>query len=131
MKLFCDMDMVLVRQTGREGFDTMPWMPDGKALWTFIAPLRPTLLSMLSPDRLERCGAQKRAWAARELGTDVPVIVASDKTGKGPYATQGAVLIDDDMHRHGPAWVKNGGIYLHHVSAADTIKRLRVMLALA
>lgn len=127
VKLFCDMDMVLVRQTGRDRFDTMPWMPDGKMLWAFIAPLKPTLLTMLSPDRIERCGAQKRVWAARELGTDVPVVIASDKTGKGIYATPGAVLIDDDLHRHCQAWVAAGGIYIHHRSAARSIERLKTL----
>lgn len=130
MNIFCDMDGVLVHQTGRDGFDTMPWMPGGRVLWAFIAPLKPTILSMLRDDNYERCAPQKRAWCARELGADVPVIITPDSTGKGPHAIPGAVLIDDGVMRHAPGWVKNGGIFLHHVSAAETIKRLRVMMAM-
>jgi hypothetical protein len=124
------MDGVLVRQTGRERFDLMPWMPDGKALWAFIAPLKPTLLSMRPNAVLEIGTLEKKEWARRELGPDVPVIVVPDRTGKSPHATPGAILIDDDVHRHAPAWIAKGGVYVHHVSAAETIKRLTVMLAM-
>ena len=98
MKLFCDMDGVLVKQTGRDGFDLMPWMPDGKDLWAFIAPLKPTILSMLPNANIARCEPQKRAWCARELGAEVAVVITPDSIGKGPHATPGAVLIDDDFH---------------------------------
>ena len=128
MRLFCDLDGVLVLQTGRDNFDKMPWMPDGNVLWQFLAPRKPTILSMLRPDIYERCAPQKRAWCARELGAEVAVVITPDSIGKGPHATPGAVLIDDDYHRHGPAWVKHGGVYVHHTSAANSIKQLRALL---
>lgn len=128
MKLFCDMDGVLVHQTGRDGFDKMPWMPDGRALWEFIAPLRPTILSMLPTANYERCAPQKRVWCARELGADVEVIITPDNIGKGPHATPGAVLIDDGQIRHQPDWLKHGGIFVHHTSAAKSIEQLRKLL---
>ncbi len=130
LKLFCDMDGVLVKQTGRDGFDAMPWMPDGKDLWTFIAPLKPTILSMLPDANMARCEPQKRSWCARELGADVPVIITPDSAGKGPHASRGALLIDDGLMRHAPAWIAAGGVFLHHRSAPETIKSLKVMLAL-
>lgn len=129
MKLFCDMDQVLVRQTGSDGFEKMPWMPDWKALWAFIAPLNPTILSMLRNDNYARCAPQKKTWCARELGADVPVIITPDKIGKGPHATPGAILIDDGLMRHSPDWLKHGGVFVHHVSAAESIKRLQVLMA--
>lgn len=128
MRIFCDMDGVLVRQTGRADFHKMPWMPDGKELWAFIAPLRPTILSMLRPDIYEQCAPQKKEWVRRELGPDIEVVVTPDRIGKGPYAMPGAVLIDDDKFRHRPGWEKNGGIYVHHTSAAESIRRLKVLL---
>jgi len=102
-------------------------MPDGKDLWAFIAPLKPTILSMLPNANIARCEPQKRAWCARELGAEVAVVITPDSIGKGPHATPGAVLIDDDYHRHGPAWVKHGGVYVHHTSAANSIKQLRAL----
>lgn len=122
------MDGVLVRQTGRDGFDAMPWMADGRVLWEFIAPLKPTILSMLRPDIYERCAPQKRAWCSRELGPDVPVIVTPSGIGKGPHARPGAILIDDDPRTHEAGWVKAGGVFIHHVSAAASIAKLRAMM---
>ena len=127
MRLFCDLDGVLVLQTGRDNFDKMPWMPDGNVLWQFLAPRKPTILSMLRPDIYERCAPQKRAWCARELGPTVPVIIARQQYGKDALAAAhpGAILIDDDptTHRHG--WQKAGGTFIHHLGAEYTIAQLR------
>lgn len=114
IEIYCDMDMVLVQQTGRDHFDTMPWLRGGKDLWAFIKPHRPKILSMLRPDIYEKCAPQKRVWCARELGPDVEVIVTPFAIGKAPYSKPGAVLIDDAEHTHGEGWRKGGGIFVHH-----------------
>jgi len=119
------MDGVLVKQTASDGFDSMPWTPDGKELWAFISGFHPVILSMLPDQNVERCGAQKREWVRRELGESVEVVIALRSAGKGPHATTGAVLIDDDVRRHAPAWIENGGVFVHHVSADESIRRLR------
>jgi hypothetical protein len=128
VKILCDMDGVVVKQTGRDGFDRMPWMPDGRALWEFIAPLKPTMLSMLPDDSMKRCEPQKREWCARELGPDVAVIITPDSRGKSEYATRGAVLIDDSV-MHADGWARRGGIFVRHTSARDTIARLQALMA--
>lgn len=127
MQIFCDMDRVLVRQTGSDGFEAMPWMNDGRLLWDFIAPLGPTILSMLRDDNYERCAPQKRTWCARELGAHVPVIIAQRHLGKGTHASPGAVLIDDDERRHQASWIQHGGVFLHHLCAEESIRRLKAM----
>lgn len=130
MKLFVDLDGVLVLQTGRDHFDTMPWMPDGKVLWDAIERRKPTVLSMLRPDIFERCAPQKRAWCARELGEEVAVIVTTIKAGKAAHASPGAILIDDDPATHRHPWQQAGGLFVHHLSAATTIAMLRTLKAL-
>lgn len=122
------MDGVLVQQTGRDGFDRMPWTHDGKELWAFIAPLKPTILSMLPKANYERCAPQKQAWCERELGVDVPVIITPDDVGKGPHASPGAILIDDGYARHAPGWIEAGGVFVHHVSAVRSIMQLKALL---
>jgi len=124
MRIFCDMDGVLVRQTGREDFDKMPWMPDGRELWKFLAPYKPTLLSQLPDENWARCLPQKVEWAARELGHDVQVIVVMRSHGKDQYAAEDAILIDDAAHTHGSAWQKAGGIFVHHINARRTISEV-------
>ena len=61
MKIYCDMDMVLVHQTGREGFDKFPWMPDGRELWDAIKVHAPILLTQVRESRFGATVAEKRA----------------------------------------------------------------------
>ena len=128
MKFYCDMDGVLVNQTSRDNFDKMGWMIDGRELWEFIKPLKPTLLSQLPDENYARCEPQKRAWAARELGSDVQVIVVRKSIGKAGYAESDAVLIDDGVYTHGKAWAAAGGIFIHHVDTRRTIIQLKLLL---
>lgn len=128
MKVYCDMDGVLVRQTGSDGFDRMPWMPDGRELWDFIAPMNPTILSQRPDDNWARTAPQKVAWVARELGPNVPVIIARRSVGKSPHAQPGAILIDDGLKKHGTPWIERGGIFIHHRSAKASIKELQRLI---
>ena len=128
MKLFVDLDGVLVRQTGRDGFDLMLWMPDGKELWEYVKQFRPTILSQLSPDIYERGSAQKRVWVDRELGKDVPLIVVQEDTlhtAKWRHSGHGYILIDDHKEQHWPAWELWGGVFIHHQDAKTTILKLK------
>lgn len=122
------MDGVLVHQTGRDGFDRMPWMPDGRDLWEAIKGFSPTILSQLPDEIWARCAPQKLAWCARELGADVPVLVVKRSVGKSGYAAPGSILIDDGAHTHGTAWIGKGGIFIHHRSASWSITELRQVL---
>lgn len=128
VKVFCDMDGVLVNQTGRVRFDLMGWMPGGRELWAFLAPLKPTILSQLMADIYEVSCLEKLTWCARELGADVPVIVVRAENGKFPHCKPGDVLVDDSPHHHDRAWTAAGGIFIHHVSAAKSIEQLKALL---
>lgn len=128
MKIFCDLDGVLVHQTGRDGFDQMPWMPDGKELWEYVKQFNPTILSQLSPDIYTRGSAQKRVWVDRELGKGVPLIVVMADTlhtAKWKHSGQRHVLIDDHKEQHRPAWVLWGGVFIHHIDTRTTILKLK------
>ena len=131
MKIYCDLDGVLVQQTGRDGFDQMPWMTDGKELWEYVKQFHPTILSQLSPDIYDRGRVQKRIWCDRELGCDVPLIVARAwyyETAKYVYAQSNAVLIDDHEEQHAAPWRKRGGVFIHHEDARMTILKLKAVI---
>jgi hypothetical protein len=117
--IYCDMDGVLVRQLARTGFDTFPWMPDGKKLWDGIKRFNPKLLSMLPDANYDRGTAEKLAWVRRELG-DVDLITVRDSEGKGRYSTKGAILIDDG-EKHRRPWEAGGGLFILHVNADRTL----------
>lgn len=127
MKLYCDMDGVLVHQIARDGFDTFPWMHDGRELWAFIKGFNPTILSMLPDAKYDRCSVQKRIWCNRELG-GVRVIVTKNSEGKAQYSEPGAILIDDGVMRHGVPWAQKGGTFIRHVSAKQSIEQLANIL---
>ena len=129
MRLFCDMDGVLVNQTSRKRFDLMSWMPGGRELWAFLAPFKPTILSQLKQDIWGISIHEKRAWCARELGADVPVIVVHAEVGKSGHSAPGHVLIDDSEHHRDP-WNERGGIFIRHTSARETIASMNALMRL-
>jgi hypothetical protein len=104
----------------------MPWMPDGRALWDFIAPHDPTILSALREDIHERCAPQKLLWVERELGQEVRVLVVRHGDGKAQIAESGDILIDDDPIHRLP-WLQAGGIFIHYRSTQETIAMLKLL----
>lgn len=104
-------------------FETMPLMADGLDLWEFARPFEPTILTGLP--RGNWADAQKRRWVAKHLGSDVPVITCMSRD-KGAYATPGAVLVDDTP-RYADRWEQQGGVFVLHRSAADSIRELEAL----
>lgn len=148
-KIYCDMDEVLVGFNDRfqelfgkhpkdvkdrDVFFTMikdnaetfwldmPWHKDGKKLWAFIEPYKPTILS--SPTGDSYCRPAKRGWVRENLGIEVPVILENRKY---IYADPLAILIDD-REKNTKAWQENDGIAILHKNANDTIKQLKDIL---
>ena len=127
MRIFCDMDMVLVHQTSSEGFDRMPWFKDGKLLWEAIKGRAPILLTQVRESRFGLSSHEKLVWIKRELGVGTPVIFTPDSVGKGPHARPGDVLIDDSV-KHCADWRNGGGSPILHRSLTDTLSQLNAIL---
>ena len=106
-----------------EWWANLPWMPDGKELWDFIAPYNPTILTTpMGPDSEEG----KRAWCGRHLGyTPDKVIMAPLPPGKSGWAATDRILIDDFYDTNIVPWDGAGGIGLYHTSAKETIQKLK------
>ena len=128
MRIFCDLDNVLLEYQGSEGFDKMPWTADGKTLWDYLKPLNPTILSSSMLDRLGQSTREKCTWCATELGETVPVIVVPANIGKWPYSRPGAILIDDSAF-NSEGWELFGGAFVHHTSADETIMSMQTLLS--
>lgn len=151
-KLFVDLDGVLadfeaavIRITGRHPSEQPPrkmwpelartpgfyehlaWTSDGRALWEAVRDLRPTILTGLPLGRWAE--PQKRAWCARELGPEVPVItcMSRDKARHAREATpEGVVpLLIDDRERLRDSWEHMGGVFVHHTDAASSVAAIR------
>lgn len=102
-------------------FETLPLMPDAHVLWEFCLPFGPTILTGLPTGKWAE--PQKRRWVALHLGPDVPVVACMARD-KHAVATPGAVLVDDN-DRYAERWQAKGGVFVRHVSAADSIEQLR------
>lgn len=96
-------------------------MNDAQERWDFRRPFNPTILTGLP--RGDRAGSQKRRWVANMLGRDVKVITVMSRD-KHRYSGPAHVLVDDRVELRA-AWEAAGGTFIHHVSAARSITRLR------
>jgi hypothetical protein len=98
----------------------LPPMPDFQELWSFIAPLRPVVLTGV-PLSVVEASDNKRLWARRWLGdTEIRTCRSSEKY---LHAKPGDILIDD-WEKYKKKWIKAGGIWITHTSATNTITEL-------
>ena len=115
---------------GRVGNDAdfwarLPWMPNGKELWDFIAPYEPFILT--SP--MEK-GAEigKAFWIDENLRPLPDKVFMSREKYNWALDENGepSILIDDWSENTVP-WAKKGGIAIQHVNAgtATTIATLK------
>ena len=108
-------------------YEHLPWMADGKDLWEFSRTHRPVIVTGIPLGRWAE--PQKRAWCARELGPDVPVVCCLSRE-KGRHAAEflepGEVMVlVDDRLKVQVAWEDAGGKFLLHTSAAGSIAALK------
>ncbi len=101
-------------------------MEDMSELWTRIARYNPIVLTGISSaKRVPEAVDNKKAWVRKNLGAHVEVRCcrASEKCH---HAAPGDILIDD-WEKHKQLWLKAGGIWITHTSAAETGRALSEM----
>ena len=153
MKIYVDLDGVLADFSGyllTQGLDVeeatpkemwkkvnsipdfylnLPWDKYGKILWSFVKPYNPTILTGLATST-ENSTEHKKAWCARELGPEVPVIVCLKKEKKN-YASPDSILIDDNRQNI-KEWIVAGGIGICHYGlregTKETVSELKRLL---
>lgn len=97
---------------------------DARHLWDSIAHLDPIILTALPKTGAERVDRQKRAWVGENFpGTEVITCPTKDKP---KHCKPGDILIDDRAVNR-DAWIKAGGTYLIHTTAARTIAALQAL----
>eukprot|EP00929_Paragymnodinium_shiwhaense_P065379 TRINITY_DN32781_c0_g1_i2.p1 TRINITY_DN32781_c0_g1~~TRINITY_DN32781_c0_g1_i2.p1 ORF type:complete len:815 (-),score=163.23 TRINITY_DN32781_c0_g1_i2:87-2531(-) len=111
-------------------FAALDWTSDGELLWRWIdwniVPT-PAVLTGLPMGRVgQMASKQKEQWCQKKLGQHVQVFCCGTRN-KQKFSGKRCVLIDDrgDLRE---AWEARGGIFVHHVSAADSIRQLREIL---
>lgn len=90
-------------------FETLPWMPRGKELWSQIEHYNPIILTGV-PRGSTKAAEQKIRWCQRELGPNVQVITCATKD-KPEYCLRNSILIDDRTDNLKP-WNMKGGKFV-------------------
>jgi len=93
---------------GLQFWSEMEWMPNGRALWDFIQPYGPKLLTSPSRDNTSRLG--KRLWVKENL-IPAPEVLFRFGDAKSDFANENAILIDDKPSNLA-AFASKGGIAL-------------------
>jgi hypothetical protein len=94
-------------------------MADALELYEAVRHKNPIILTGMP--RGKWAEPQKRRWAERHF-PGVPVITTMAAL-KHEHRHPGDVLVDDrDKHRH--LWENEGGVFIHHKSARQSIKEL-------
>jgi hypothetical protein len=107
-------------KVGYTFWSKMPWMQDGKKLWTYISKYSPTLLSAPSEDASSRYG--KRLWVQENIPG--AKLILAQRSHKKTYSKKNKILIDD-MFKTIDEWNKAGGIGILHTSTENTINELK------
>ena len=101
-------------------YASLPLMPGARELFEAVKHLKPVILT--GCPRGGWAEAQKRRWAARHF-PGVEVITTSSAL-KREHCHPGDVLVDDTVKfRH--LWEKEGGVFIPHRSAAESVAELR------
>jgi hypothetical protein len=108
--------------TAEDFFGSLQLMPDAMELYEAVRQKKPIILTGMPHGKWAE--PQKRRWAARYF-PGVPVITTMAAL-KHEHRHPGDVLVDDrDKHRH--LWENEGGIFVHHKSARQSIEELKAL----
>ena len=123
----------IIENHGTAWWSKMNWMPDGKALWKYIEPYDPIILSACPPGIPRKkmvydfAKLGKTEWIARELGQkyvqSAQLVLRKEKKN---FADEHSLLIDDDIKNY-KEFTAAGGTVILHKNTRKTIQQLKRM----
>lgn len=109
------------RIRGRHNFyRNLALLPDAMDLYQAVAHLNPIILTGCPVGGWSE--PQKTAWAAQHF-PGVRMITCMSREKSRHLVHPGDVLVDDYL-RYRELWEKAGGVFIHHVSARESIRQL-------
>ncbi len=103
-------------------YSALDQMLDTPFLIDAVCHLNPTILTGVPMG--DWAAPQKQEWRKRNFPC-LQMITCRSKD-KSNYCSPGDIIVDDRTeHRH--LWEAKGGIWVHHTSAYDSIRQLRVL----
>ena len=115
-----------IKEEAPSFYRDLPLMPDARHLFDAVAHMKPTILTGCPMGGWAE--AQKVEWAAEHFpGTE---IITCQSKNKRDNCSVGDILVDDYLkYRH--LWEEVGGVFIHHRSAAESLRTLRQYLGCA
>ena len=104
----------------------LEWTPDGKELWSHIAPYNPYILTSPMGKGSE---IGKQEWIDKNLNPPPPekIFMHHDKHTRAITNGKPSILIDD-FSKNTISWEDAGGIAILHTNTAKTIQELEEIL---
>jgi len=111
---------IIDHQIGLRFWRGMPWMPEGKELWAYIKPYKPTLLTAPSWHNSSREG--KKLWVDDHISGTPIIFKQADK--KSDLSGPNKILIDDreDTIMN---WKHKNGIGILYTTTEQAINELK------
>lgn len=108
----------------------LPWMPDGKKLWSVVSNFDPHILSHAVTKYMPTAKPEKFQWVSKNLGLhNIAVIhLVDNRSEKARFAINSngkANVLIDDHDKNCREWQAAGGIAIHHTSLNDTLSKLQ------
>jgi hypothetical protein len=104
-------------------YGSLPVLPDATELYRAVAHLKPIILT--GCPRGGWAESQKIAWAAKHF-PGVEMITCLSRNKYLHITSPGNILVDDYL-RYKDLWEKAGGIFVHHLSAKESIRQLAAL----
>ena len=109
-------------------WSTLPWMPGGKQLWSYVSKLDPHILSAYVEESFDpNCIPGKSHWARTKLGIApgrINLVKRVQKQNYAKVAGEPAILIDD-YRKNTDQFTQRGGIGILHTSTPNTLAQLK------
>jgi 5'(3')-deoxyribonucleotidase len=109
----------------------LPWAKDGKALWNFISPYKPHILSAVTRF-MDSCRDEKLIWIQKNLSINkaerIHLVSRKEKKNFAISRDGKPNILIDDYSRNCEEFIAAGGIAILHKSAAQTIRELKNLL---
>lgn len=109
-----------VIRTSGDFYQSLPLMSDAMELFKAVEHLRPIILTGCPFGGWAEL--QKLRWRDKHF-PGIPMVTCMSKN-KRDYCKPGDILIDDFL-KYRDLWIEAKGIFMHHTSAADTIRQLK------
>ncbi len=112
----------------KDFWSTLPWMPGGRQLWSYISKFDPHILSAYVEESYDpNCIPGKTQWLRKNAGiSNRSKINLVTRKEKKLFAKKGSPsILIDDYEKNVREFINAGGKAIHHTNTSKTIAQLK------